>query len=104
MNEQTTVQKLKAERVQNPALQKKPPRAAAAIGAVLEAVQELKAERVQEELMAAPEPEPMVIWLKAERVQDPAVAAAEKPLPSFFEVAVSQRQRVSIELRTLQIV
>jgi len=57
MNEQNTVQKLKAERVQSPALQKKPPRAAAAIGAVptqSQAQQRLKAERVQTRLKRLP--------------------------------------------------
>ncbi len=67
-------------------------------------VQELKAERVQEELMMVEQP--YWIWLKAERVQEPELAAAaggEGALPSF-KLALSQPQKVSVELRALQVV
>jgi len=70
--------------------------------ATQQAVQELKAERVQEELMAE---EPYWMWLKAERVQQPELAAAgaEGKLSSL-KLAVSQQQKVSVELLDLQVV
>jgi len=71
--------------------------------ATQQVVQELKAERVQEELMAAEGPH--WIWLKAERVQEPGLAAAgAEGKPSFLKLAVSQQQKVSIELLALQVV
>lgn len=66
-------------------------------------VQELKPERVQKELVLVEES--YRVSLKAERVQEPALAGVEAmSLSSAFELTVSQRQPVSIELLALQVV
>ncbi len=65
-------------------------------------VQELKAERVQEELAMVEEP--YQIAPKAERVQEPLAVAGAVPLSSAFELTISQKQPVSIELLGHQIV
>ena len=61
-------------------------------------VQELKSERVQEEL--AVEESPLVIELKSERVQAPeSVSRADQAaMPSVFQLAVSQKKRVVIDV------
>ena len=79
-------------------------------------VQELKAERVQEERVAEPvrkgllfvdvADEPAWVNLKAERVQEPeSLAAAGKAhFSSSFQLTVSQKQPITIELPDLGIV
>jgi len=70
-------------------------------------VQELKAERVQEELaVAGVAAEPWSVSLKAERVQSPAIFADEGKgqFSSAFEMTLSQKQPVTIELMALRII
>jgi len=66
-------------------------------------VQELKSERVQEEL--AVEESPLVIELKSERVQAPeSVSRADQAaMPSVFQLAVSQKKRVVIDVWWMEI-
>ncbi len=70
-------------------------------------VQELKAERVQQELLFSDvADEPCWVSLKAERVQEPSIIADEgqDQFSSAFEMTLSQKQPVTIELMALQTV
>jgi hypothetical protein len=65
--------------------------------------QELKSERVQEEKRRVVE-EPCTVTLKSERVQQPAYLTEGGRQSSFFELSLSQKQPVTIELLSLQAV
>ncbi|HYU35281.1 MAG TPA: hypothetical protein VEW48_24270 [Thermoanaerobaculia bacterium] len=67
-------------------------------------VQELKAERVQEEMQLVDvADDPFWVSLKAERVQEPELFAGARggQLSSTFELTLSQKQPVTIELMAL---
>jgi len=67
-------------------------------------VQELKAERVQEEMqLVEVVDDPFWVSLKAERVQEPEVfaGAGNGTFSSTFELSLSQKQPVTIELMAL---